>query len=668
MRRSAVCAGLLLLSPLCASAALRGWWRFDGNLDDSSGAGLNGTALVSVDYDASAPAPLTGQSVWLNQGGTENRGVRIAANAGLDSLQFTLGYYVNMRGVAPASTSGLERLTGRNGYNFDTAIGNAAALGGTSSPTGITLSYYTGAAWYRTHVTIPPAGKTNTDWFHVVWRNSATEMKLYIDGVEVYSGTRKSNAFGANSYMNFGIPYTAVNEGFTGLMADAFIFDEALPPADIALIAASGMAGYFDTDGDGLPTAWEILHGFDPNDDGTIDPVNGAGGNPDNDGLTNEEEYDRGTNPRNPDTDGDGLNDGAEVTAGTNPALADTDGDGLNDGAEITAGTNPLLADTDGDFITDGEEVANNSDPLDPDETPPPATFLVLHLAFEGNAQDGSPLGNHGTLLNSPAFVDGDSPGGGQALHFANATPVNNQGVSVPGSNSLASNLFTLCYWVKPASNQEGSGLERLTSRSGDLFETAIGNRAVLPPGAPDLTLSYFQGGWQDSGKQLVLNDWAHVAWRNKGAGPTDMTLFINGVAVFSGPGVPVGRPGNGLMNIGTRHNATEAFEGSMDDVRLYRAPLKDSAIAAISSPVGLAPFEIFEFVRAPDGSSATLKIRSRPGRTYAVDFSTSLGTDPGSWSELTDSIPATGTETIYVDNVASNLPRVFYRARDVTP
>ncbi|HDM75081.1 MAG TPA: DUF1565 domain-containing protein [Deltaproteobacteria bacterium] len=61
----------------------------------------------------------------------------------------------------------------------------------------------------------------------------------------------------------------------------------------------------------------------------------------DNDGLSDSEEINRGTNPLNPDTDGDGLKDGDEVVHGTNPLLLDSDGDGYEDGYEIDCGTDP---------------------------------------------------------------------------------------------------------------------------------------------------------------------------------------------------------------------------------------------------------------------------------------------------------------------------------------
>jgi hypothetical protein len=64
---------------------------------------------------------------------------------------------------------------------------------------------------------------------------------------------------------------------------------------------------------------------------------------PDEDGLTMDQELAIGSNPRSADSDGDGIFDGDEVGLyGTDPMLADTDGDGKSDASELGAGTNPL--------------------------------------------------------------------------------------------------------------------------------------------------------------------------------------------------------------------------------------------------------------------------------------------------------------------------------------
>ena len=62
----------------------------------------------------------------------------------------------------------------------------------------------------------------------------------------------------------------------------------------------------------------------------------------DNDGLTDLEERDIGTDINNQDSDNDGLFDREEVRVyKTNPLLSDTDGDGYSDGVEVEGNYNP---------------------------------------------------------------------------------------------------------------------------------------------------------------------------------------------------------------------------------------------------------------------------------------------------------------------------------------
>lgn len=72
------------------------------------------------------------------------------------------------------------------------------------------------------------------------------------------------------------------------------------------------------------------------------------------------------------DDDNDGLSDIQEQNLGTNSLLADTDGDNLNDGFEVnTSATNPLLLDTDHDGYNDDVELNIGSDPNNSASIPP---------------------------------------------------------------------------------------------------------------------------------------------------------------------------------------------------------------------------------------------------------------------------------------------------------
>jgi len=128
----------------------------------------------------------------------------------------------------------------------------------------------------------------------------------------------------------------------------------------------------FDGDGDGMPDAWEIENGLDPNN-----PAD-AGSDADNDGLSNVEEYLAGTDAGNPDSDGDGLPDGWEVANGFDP---------LDDGS-IDVNNGPS-GDPDGDGFTNLEEYLGDSDPQDTDSSPVPMplgpiSLVVIALAAAG--------------------------------------------------------------------------------------------------------------------------------------------------------------------------------------------------------------------------------------------------------------------------------------------
>lgn len=106
-----------------------------------------------------------------------------------------------------------------------------------------------------------------------------------------------------------------------------------------------------DSDGDGMPDAWEIEQGFDPQN------ASDAFEDSDNDGLSNREEYSAQTDPYVDDSDADGMPDGWEVDHDHNPNSAgDADNDGVSNLDEYLR-----ASDTEAPVITLTREITLNA-------------------------------------------------------------------------------------------------------------------------------------------------------------------------------------------------------------------------------------------------------------------------------------------------------------------
>ncbi len=143
----------------------------------------------------------------------------------------------------------------------------------------------------------------------------------------------------------------------------------------------------FDTDADGLPDAWEMTWfgtlAFVPEDD------------PDNDGFTNQQELEAGTQPNNSDsnpddTDADRLPDAWEMThfgSLTMNGADDPDGDSFSNLQEYLAGSNP----------NDASSVPITSDPIRPS---------TRYIPVEDGDPSTSEFGYAGSSsINSVAFI-----------------------------------------------------------------------------------------------------------------------------------------------------------------------------------------------------------------------------------------------------------------------
>ncbi len=225
---------------------------------------------------------------------------------------------------------------------------------------------YDAGTWTHIAYTWDP---TST-WQNVYHNGQPANSESLPDGLSIHATDTSGNPLPfrvATQSNDNGGPNTDLEGSMT--IAKIAVYDYALDDATILqhYTADAKAFGLTDDDNDGMPTIYELLYPafLDPNDN------TDAAKDQDNDGLTNLEEYQNGTQPDNPDTDDDGLSDGTEIkTTFTRALVSDTDEDGLNDSQEGTAGTDPLNPDFDGDSYADGLEVARGSDPKSYDSSP----------------------------------------------------------------------------------------------------------------------------------------------------------------------------------------------------------------------------------------------------------------------------------------------------------
>ncbi len=153
----------------------------------------------------------------------------------------------------------------------------------------------------------------------------------------------------------------------------------------MALMLVGSASAQVDSDNDGLTDAEEAELGTNPEEPDTDldtltdgDEVNTSGTDPllwdtDAGGLPDDDEiliYD--TDPNDPDddrgfdSDNDGVDDADEISMYCTSHLnSDTDADGIDDKTELDGDTDPCDADTDEDGVSDGVEIKGGTDPTD---------------------------------------------------------------------------------------------------------------------------------------------------------------------------------------------------------------------------------------------------------------------------------------------------------------
>lgn len=306
-----------------------------------------GPDIVAAEYYIDTdPGPGNGTSISANPPGSDARmtvdvpAVRIAGlplgthfltvrfrNAAGD---WSLAYTRVFERVGPAPVENGQLAAAEYYFDTDPGPGNGTPIPGlllagdaqrtVEIPAAATASLSSGI-----HFLTVRFRNADGDWSvaysRVIEKNDPTiEPPLLLAGVEL-RWLLDGQAVGQPSIFNAPTPATQVSlqsvTPVTGL-AEGKTYRLIATPVDIHGNRGNSASSLVtvkitDLDGDGIADSWEIANGLNPAlaADATQDS--------DGDGLTNLEEFTRGTQPRKRDTSGDGIDDGLAVVLGLNP-------------------------------------------------------------------------------------------------------------------------------------------------------------------------------------------------------------------------------------------------------------------------------------------------------------------------------------------------------------
>ena len=281
------------------------WWRAEDNALDETGlhsgtlangagfaSGEAGQAFNFVKWNEYVNIPYSPTLSTLAQG-TLEMWMRIPDVSANEVILFSLG----KTGGVPGTPGWHEWSLGYRGAAAGGAYFlQAGAFNGLAS-------YY--ATTNTPYIHTPTNTITDNNWHHVAIVSSGPgSLGVYVDGVAqtvtVSAGVPADAlgffdaAVGVDNMLIHGIlrddlwPYNG-----PAMIDEIAIYNRPLSAAEIQALYLAGANGkcHGDSDGDGLPDAWEIANGLNP-----YDPAD-ANADSDHDGLTNAQEYAAGTNP-----------------------------------------------------------------------------------------------------------------------------------------------------------------------------------------------------------------------------------------------------------------------------------------------------------------------------------------------------------------------------------
>ncbi|QYR21525.1 Ig-like domain-containing protein [Paenibacillus sp. sptzw28] len=391
------------------------------------------------------------------------------------------------------------------------------------------LMLWSGTAWYD--------GITNTKmqtnaWAHVVFTVDKGNLKVYVNGVQKFTGSNFPNVF-TNADGVFGLGVNFWDAPFNGSMDDLRVYEIAL--------SADKVSRLYNVDPDPGVLVEQIAVGFA------------------------EKQIAVGTK-FTPQVAVLPLNAGNKALewSSANPAIAAVDPvTGQVTGVSIGTTTIKALA-------KDGSNASASY-------TVVVTGGLVAHYAFESNLADSTGQRTAGTVTgnrinNTGGIITYAAGKSGKAAVFNGLS-----GVRLP-DGLISGNVYTVSMWLNPTA---------LTEFTTTFFgaRTTDSWISFLPKGhgfVNNDTMLWSGTAWYDAGTGMKMKagEWAHAAFTVDNG---NVKIYINGVLKFTGTGFPnVFTNSSGVFGLGVNYWDIP-YNGLMDELRVYNMALSGAQVAELA-------------------------------------------------------------------------------------
>ncbi|NIK77236.1 beta-xylosidase [Paenibacillus castaneae] len=369
-------------------------------------------------------------------------------------------------------------------------------------------------------------------WTHVVFTVDHGTVKIYINGVLKFSGTKFPNVF-TNKNAVFGLGVNYWDKPFVGMMDELKIYSKVLTPEQIALQFEQTNMIILNVQSKSLVVGEEVSLTANRNvvwssSDESVAVVNASG-----------------------------VVTAVAAGTATITSVSSTDA-AIKAAATITVTASaPEFNELDG---------------------------LLVKLDFNGNVKDSSGNGHDAAIKNGRVeYVDGRTSGekAAQFLKATGGSPFDNIPVVLPQNLINGDQAYTVAAWVKWNGTVEGWSQAWSSIYFSDTFVSADNLlNYYLNFGLIDSTKLFIGSPLATSSNQLPVGVWTHVAMTVTPGGKT--TVYLNGVEAAQVNSNVRTTQGFNEHFIGGNF-WDQNFNGAMDEFRMYGKALTAEEIAILA-------------------------------------------------------------------------------------